>query len=498
MRSRVPLPFLLAVLMTTSTAQPQPDKYLNDDDILARIGPKTITVRDFTERLALMPWPGMDNPATHDSARTMALLSLVAEKLLALQATDLGMIVQTGNSNVLQALERSLARDQLFREEIRGGVTISPDELEAGLQRLSRQMKVGIFRMNDENSARRLARALSAQQDSLPPAIPVQGILEIDSLTITIGDLPREYEDTIYTLRRLEAKASFAPSRGWMVFHLRDASANPSYARWTMHERITAVRRKLERRKERELAAEYLRSRFREHITMDSVAFHLLTDTLLAILRRDSGVSHTDGQYSITSTHLDIATKSLAGQLDRTIITADVADIPLGTLIDELRFHPTRVSSLDPSRVAEEFNASIRQAGQAALVSEDALAKGYNRHPDVQRDLSVWVDALSAQKLLKHIIDSLGERQTQSADSLATAPQRARDTFMAINHYLVELAKRFAPDVYTGKLRRVKVGAANMVTRRHFGFGGSMTAMPLLMRFWDWYDAWHRETVVSP
>ncbi len=494
----IPL-FLIAVLLTaSSTVLPQSSIYLGDDEILARIGPKTITVRDFTERLELMPWPGMEHPATQDSARVKAFLSLVAEKLLALQATDLGMVVNTGNSSVLQAMERGLARDQLFRQEIRGSVTITPDDLDTGLKRLSHQMKVGIFRMYNEASARALAMALSAQRDSLPPPIPVEGILEIDSLTLTFGDLHRQYEDTIYTLKLFEAKPSYAPGRGWMVFHLLDASVNPSYVQWTMQERINAVRRKVEKAKEREQSSQYLRSRFSEQIRMDSLGFHLLTDTLLAIMHRDPAVKQEDGNYSVTSTHLDMAKKSLEGQLQRVIIASGGDDISLGELIDELRFHPTRFASLNSEQVEEQFNASLRQAGQAALVSEDAISKGYHQHPDVQRDLNVWVDALGAQRLLKHIVDSLGERQANSADSLSASAVRGRETFKAINEYIMDLAKRFGPEVYTEKLRRVKVGASNMVTRRHFGFGGSMTAMPMLMRFWDWYEAWQLETVASP
>lgn len=486
------------ILAFPSGVLSQPGLFLSDDEILARIGPKTITVRDFTERLELMPWPGMEHPATHDSSRAKAFLSLVAEKLLALQATDLGLVVNTGNSSTLQAMERGLARDRLYREEIRGNVTFAPDEIEKGLRRLSQRLTLGIFRMRDEGSAGRLAAALNAQRDSIPPPLPVDGIIDLDSLSITFGDLPRSYEDTVYTLTLMKAKPSFAPSGGWMVFHLLDASTNPSYPLWTMQERINTVRRRLERFKEQELSAEYLRSHFTEKIKLDSAAFHLLTDTLIEIIKRDPSVKDEQGNYSLTSLHLDIAKRSLEHMNDEPVISSGDDVVPLGRLIDELRFHPTRFTSLDPAIVAEQFNASLRQTAQAALVAEDAVRRGYHQHPDVQRDLSVWVDALGAQKLLKHIVDSVGERRTHSLDSLLPGVVKGRETFRAINEYLVDLAKRFSPELYTDKLRGVKIGAGNMVTRRHFGFGGSMTAMPLLMRLWDWYEAWQTATAVSP
>jgi hypothetical protein len=51
-------------------------------DTLADIGTAVISARDLLERLELMPFPGKDHPAQHDSAKMLALRALVAEKLL--------------------------------------------------------------------------------------------------------------------------------------------------------------------------------------------------------------------------------------------------------------------------------------------------------------------------------------------------------------------------------------------------------------------------------
>ena len=63
----------------------QPGKTL-PTDTLATVGTSVITAKDFLERFELMPWPGKDRRAEHDSAKVKALRSMVAERLLAQEA----------------------------------------------------------------------------------------------------------------------------------------------------------------------------------------------------------------------------------------------------------------------------------------------------------------------------------------------------------------------------------------------------------------------------
>lgn len=91
------------------------------------------------------------------------------------------------------------------------------------------------------------------------------------------------------------------------------------------------------------------------------------------------------------------------------------------------------------------------------------------------------------------LLTLLGKRRTKEAltefDSLKhnialrLYAEKQKD---AVDRAIVSLARRENVAVDYEKLKRVKVTLIPMFTRRNIGFGGRMTAAPLLMQQWDW------------
>jgi len=55
-----------------------------------------------------------------------------------------------------------------------------------------------------------------------------------------------------------------------------------------------------------------------------------------------------------------------------------------------------------------------------------------------------------------------------------------------ISAYVQDLARREGVRINEGAVARMKLTGANMFTRRYIGFGGIMTAVPMLTSTWDW------------
>jgi hypothetical protein len=66
-------------------------------------------------------------------------------------------------------------------------------------------------------------------------------------------------------------------------------------------------------------------------------------------------------------------------------------------------------------------------------------------------------------------------------DNLTTAKRRR-----AMNGYVAGLAKHYSVDINYEKLSAIKIEPANMFTRRNIGFGGVVTATPILYPNWEW------------
>jgi hypothetical protein len=494
--------FCRSIIFDHSFAQQKPP--IDDNEILARIGPRIITVRDLVERIELMPWPGKENPATRDSAKVKALFSLVAEKLMAMQAVEQGFVFNSGNSPALRALERVLARDQLYRAEVLSKIEVTQSEIRTGLQRYAHQLRLHSFLMNSEEDALQLARTLSARRDSTAPALPTAGVISDDTLMISFSDLHPILEDSAYALNVNEASAAFTPELGWTVFHLLSKSINPAYAQATFEQRQYAVRQKIKKRKERDIGQAYLRAFFSDKTSMDSARFNILADSLLVIMKRDSAGHFKEGAFGIRNDDIEHLHRALAALHSQPIISMGSYSISVEEIINELRFHPVRFQSLRHRSFLETLNSAMQEIAGSALHSSEAISRRFNQQPNAQRDLNVWVDAMEAEKLLRHLIDSLGrsygvDHEINRVDSLEVSNNQAEaKATEALNAIIGKLAQNYGVEMDLDKLKRVPLFQSNMVTRRLIGFGGSMMASPMLLRLWDWMRVWQKSKQIAP
>jgi parvulin-like peptidyl-prolyl isomerase len=74
----------------------------------------------------------------------------------------------------------------------------------------------------------------------------------------------------------------------------------------------------------------------------------------------------------------------------------------------------------------------------------------------------------------------------------------ARKRQQSMNVYLANLAKKYSVKMYYRNLNAVEIQPANMFTRRIIGFGGVITAAPMLYPNWEWVKEWRDEGKILP
>ena len=203
---------------------------------------------------------------------------------------------------------------------------------------------------------------------------------------------------------------------------------------------------------------------------------------------------------------------------------------------DELQGLITHASLLDPSyqvNVREIFSDSLVTAVRLReLIERGAdmaqLARTYSKRPgwaerggesgffSARTFPQLGVRALDADTgaLLGPVkvaggyslVRVLGKKQTSatggvSLDSLklllgATIQEekRRRD----VDAFIAALASKYGVRIYYDKLKAVQVFPHNMFTRRNIGFGGTISAAPLLEPQWGWVDVYEQATNVTP
>ncbi|HEX9655849.1 MAG TPA: hypothetical protein VGB89_02895, partial [Bacteroidota bacterium] len=359
---------------------------MQEDDesaVLARIGALTITVQEYLERIDLTPWPGKDNPGTRDSAKVNALAALVAEKLLSLQAIEQGITTAEKTRLELKALERVLSRDELYKTEVIQKISVTPDEVAAGLNRYASVITLNSFIMRSGESARQLANYLNARNGAL--IVPTEGIISHDTITIRMGDLTESHEKEAYAIDSVNEARAFSGSDGqWVVFQLLAVSTNVAHANASVAERTAHVLRILKNRKEGNRVSEYLRGIFSQKLEMNPLLFHVFADTLRSIILIDSAAHREEGRYGIRDDDVDTTKMRLRAFLGTPFITSGKYSVSLEEVVDELKYFSIQFSSLQRNAFLQTLNQNLLRIAEAGIVSQEALDRRMNWHSSVQ------------------------------------------------------------------------------------------------------------------
>ena len=381
---------LCAVLFLPAAACAWPQPQGKEDlprDTLAVVGGGAVTAADLLERVDFMPFPGKENPAERESLKTRALESIVAERLLAAEAASRGLGSDSLTALRLAGLERAFVRDQLFRNEVAAGVAASPGEIESGLKKYARELRVVIFRSPTEESARMTAQAL------LRPAGRPDSIASRDTVTMSFGMSDESLEEHAYTLTaaRSVSPPFLSPFLGWVVLRLVGARPAPAPAAQSMNDRLITVKNIIERRKSQARGVRYMASVLEpERAEADSAVFRLLGQALYAIIASDTAAHRIEGRLMLTPGEVDLLEENLRGSLSRTLVGMPQGGLTLGAAIQAFRTEPFTTPSLGRRTFAYVLNESVKRIAREEFLAREGYRKNLQASPAVRHDLETW------------------------------------------------------------------------------------------------------------
>lgn len=385
--------FLLGVLLLVQPAAQAQESAESASTILAEVGNKVITARDLIERVDLMPWPGKDRPGERDSAKIRALQSLVAEQILAMEATARGLGEDSTMRMHVRNLQKLLVRDALYRKEVKSRVNVTAQEIRDGLKRFAWQVRVLMIGFPARTGALDASAALRSGGDvdsvARHPAGPA---VTIDTVTVRFGMLQRDQEDAVYALtRRVPSSGPIhVPRVGWVVLYLLGKETDPDFAGRTILERTQAVREKIRLRRELELADRYSASALAPwKAEAQPGAFDLMTRTFIALLA-DGSTGHQHGAPYRLSTVVDSAELRLSAHLKDLLIAIDGGGLNMEDILESFRVVDFSFPTLEQEDFRRRFNASLREVTAMELLSQEGYRYHLERTDDVEHGVDVW------------------------------------------------------------------------------------------------------------
>lgn len=384
-----------------------------DANYIAKVGKQVITSREFRMRYELMPHLSTNQWNT-DTTKLELLYSIIAEKLLAQEASKLGFASTDYYKQSVAQLKDIYLRDALYKREIASKVEISQEDIQKALDRSSQDLYVKVISAADSETIFKYYHALlkGASFDSIEAmSDPFEADSVHTTLKITYGQMAYDnVEDTLYSLRVGTFSMPIKTDTGWFIFKLtgRDFRVPPNASDPDYNRSIIEV---IRARKSREIGIKYLQKLFSTKQAMvDSLLFWHLAGRVSDILLNKQW--HNDFGYKgylyLSEPDIFNLLHSFSREeLDAHIVHSPTLPISLNEYLYGLIVYPFLVKQGTLNIVSHALLDHLNHYIEYEFLAQEARAKGLEKEPELREDVRIWGDSYLAKMLKNTFRDSV-------------------------------------------------------------------------------------------
>ncbi|MCH7573874.1 MAG: peptidylprolyl isomerase [Candidatus Marinimicrobia bacterium] len=376
-----------------------------EQDILATIGDRTITVASF--RRAMLPQILYFNSDDTPQSRTQLLQALIDQKILAREAQRLHFDTALVVRRAAKAQQRQAMAGLLYRHWVQQWVPApTEDDLWQAFVRGQTRLLVRHLAVESEQAADSLRRLLisgTATFDHL-----ARGLFDDARLRdtgglmgwVTYGDLDENLENAIFDLRPGEISTPVESLYGWHILRVDDARRSAAFDSLDFKRQRDNLETKVYRRWEFRLGTQVLNDYMRaQNVQFDQEVATRLWAILKPQLRglRQSSLINSGPPVQFSSPTFGIEE---AFFLDLVLVEFEGGSWTVGTLLERL------------PEMRRRYLTGNLYTGTAYLIRDELLARQgldrkYDRDPDVIRQVQDRKDEVMAQLYLAALIDTV-------------------------------------------------------------------------------------------
>jgi len=459
------------------------------ETLIARIGEKTISLNEFIRRLEYTPRPPYCRGDDYVH-RKIALNSLIAEKLLALEAGEQNELTQNEDVQLyLQGRKEQAMRQWQYYQEAYQKVEIAPPEMKAAYKVAGRKYRLAYFTVSDSSFAQRLYKQITAQGKTFEQAYSETGALEnipqrevewksaepaalhaaLFSKALAQGQIvgPISVDGRTYLLLKVLGWRETLPltdtqqQRQWqeVAERLKQQKAEVLYDRFIAQ--VMRGRR-----------LEFSPATFRKLVNI--VAPYYLnssTEKSVALQQQLWGTPPDGERLQQMSAQLDALLDEPLFQIDGQLWT--VRDFER-----EIKLHPPvfRKTSFATGEFAEQLRLAIVDMVRDRYLTQEAYKKGYDRVPEVQRYTGMWKDNLLFLYQQHEYLKALGKQHAFNKDFMKVISED-------LNPYVERLQQKYHAliEINTAALAKTPMTRIDMVvTQSGVPFPVVVPAFPLI------------------
>ncbi len=490
---------------------------------VAKVGNVEISADEFLERYELSPQVSAGVKGAEESLKNELIYSMIAEKLWALEAESSGISDSDIIKYTYKAYEKMYVRDALYRREITDKIKITDAELKEAKKRDSKILMVNYLFSKDQSEIEQLFEYLKkgASFDSLLSVRP-EFSLQKNPYIVKYGQMKKEVEDKLYSLKIGEyTKPENAPN-GWYIFKLIGEEENTIGNEQQAEAEQKRVLKVIKTTQTDSIYNIFIQNFFKDVDTkVDRQLFEKFSDAVINMLsQRKKNQSIPDSeQIFLDASDLETIGQQLGeDELNSAFIQLDDKPATLNEVLQQLAFENFSVDSISTLQIKLKLNSFIKKFVEQELLSREGYRRGLENLPDVQHELNMWKsyylsDALRNEELKNiHITDEEAYdyflKNNQDQKEPDSSFKKVREKIKSQLKYgkfsdlviskTIELANKYGFTVNKNLLKSLTVMNITNVVYRYFGFGGRVLAVPMTIPNYLWKAQFDKQSQLSP
>ncbi|MBZ0180479.1 MAG: peptidylprolyl isomerase [Melioribacteraceae bacterium] len=385
----------------------------NQDRIVAEIGDKVIYESEFIERYELTPSFNKQVKGRETALKFNFIYTLIAEKLWASEAEDLGIDQRPEVVTAINSIEKMYVRDALYRREILDKISISEEEIIEGTIRNANSLYLKFIFSKDEEAIFQLHELLNQgiPFDTVVSARPEKDE-QVEPIEIVFGQMEKSIEDSVYKLNLHEYTSPLLTVDGWYIFSLADKKEQLFNTEKEKEDAIAAVKKIIRKRKEMELYSRFYEKFFAgKRVDTNAQLFEELYSLLLNTFKDkfekasspdERQLFHLDA-YDV----IDIEKKLGEKKLAQTFLTFPEKTVTLKSFFRDLVFEGIQSEKVPEKIFRLQFDERVKKYIEQELLSDEGYRRGIHLLPEVQNSMKMWRSNYLQQALQNQIIDSI-------------------------------------------------------------------------------------------
>ena len=439
----------------------------NIDPILVRIGEKTITENEFISRAEYTPRPVYCRGSTYIHKK-IVLNSLIAEKLLALEAGDDNNYITSNNVQAyIKGRREQVMREILYTKDAYETVVLDTQQILEAMHLSGRTYSITFVYFKENSNAKSFISDVS-KLDSLMinkgMGMPVHENLQ----TRTVSWNETEHHSIFQALytKPVTVNQVLGPIKivndNYLVLYVNGWKETPIITDKQFQSRWLDIssyyKRQSAQRKYDEIISTVMRGK---SIVFEQSTFFKFTDILAPIYlgAEENGVDsnnmlrqdiNKEFNYSSSKNDLENIYQNVLYRLDGRIWT-------VGNFLEELKSHPLvfRKKTIQNHEFGEQLKYAIIDVISDHYLTQEAYKRGYNNITTVQRIEWMWKDKINALHEKNRILSNckVGENlRSNDLQLIQTCLNPIVDSLQAKYSKLIEIDTDILEDL---KLSRI-------------------------------------------